>query len=800
MADQTTIMVEQALNGLPPDNQEKPVILIADDSRVVRVSLKKILKNDCQLIEAEDGQQAWELLLEHPHISLIFSELSMPRLDGRSLLNKIRQSEINRIRNLPFIVVTGNKVDAVVRQQLQDSGATEMVRKPFDPASIVSFVNTLVTRQEDESYFILPDEQNQTHFLPGISNQSQFMEGASKELSFAIRNKNELAIALLKIDQFDTISSHYSDPAVEHILLSTAEIIRQHIHPDDTIAYFGEGVYAILRPASNAIGTRYIGRRIIEDLTAKQFYLGETDETVSASIGISAPNIKQGTRLRELLLLAEGRLKAAIDLGGKRVIDKGNDTLTPISTLVDASQDLTTQAITSSKTDAESSVGHRPYQPATERHSAHSESDPAETLKQLADLNKRLDQLADENQDLQAQVDRWRKQSAESEQLRQRVFELESEQQQIQLKLNSLQTENTHFKQRAEVAESEKQQLIESENERTITLKQSSQFYEEENLRLEGLVDALSNRAQKAELANRKSEQLILSLKDNIALLRGQLEQVQAQLSEAKRSPAPERPATPATAASANTASVPLESPSQPLEASDSDLLFDGFPSSGNVVKEKAPVLQIFPKKQSTPRPPKALEPASKNLSIPVYRVEDERQPLPRERRPLSSFNIAMLILFIMLALGCGLIYHYMQATSGTIAVVGDHGSPAASSRDNGVAQPTSQPDKPNTEAKPTIDDAPPSADTSPQEIAARTSIMSVLPQAPSTLTEEAKLEAEQTLRQIAEEEFNQQLHQINDDQKQPDQTQPQSGQAPDGEAVTVPASEIMAENPSDNR
>lgn len=792
-------MAEQAINGLSPDNQEKPVILIADDSRVVRVSLKNILKNDCQLIEAEDGLQAWELLLEHPHIRLIFSDLSMPRLDGRGLLKKIRQSEINRIRNLPFIVVTGNEEDASVRQELQDSGATEMVRKPFDPASIVSFVNTLVTRQDDESYYILPDEQDQTQFLPGITSQSHFMENASKELSFAIRNKNELAVALLKIDQFDAISSHYSDPAVEHILLTTAEIIRQHIHPDDTMAYFGEGLYAILRPASNAIGTRYIGRRIIEDLTAKQFYLGETDDTVSASIGISAPEIKHGTRLRELLLLAEGRLKAAIDLGGKRVIDRGNDTLTPVSSILDSSQDLTTNSVISSKSETESSAAQRPSQAATSHQSTHGESDPVDALKQITDLNKRLDQLAEENKDLLAQVDRWRKQSAESEQLRRRVFELESEQQQMQLKLNDLQAESTRFKERAELAEHEKQQLIDSDEERTATLKQANQFYEEENLRLQGQIDALSNRAQKAELANRKSEQLNLSLRDNIALLRGQLEQVQEQLAAAKRTPPPAPPAQPAPPANAAQAvqidepSDAVDTPSHHSKMTDSDLLFDGFPSNEAVRQEKAPVVSIFPGKQSAPILPetkteKGFEPALKNLSIPVYRVEDERPPLPKERKPLSSFTIATLILVILIALGGGLIYNYMHQTSEQIAVGETSDATAAASTENALPQTD------RTETKSAASRTP----ASEQDEGTRTSVTSDTPQAAFGLGEEAKLEAELTLRQIAEEEFKQQLSQINDGEKQQLQSPSQSLQQSTDEIVAAPAARNQADNPFD--
>lgn len=782
-------MAEQAINVSSTDTDEKPVILIADDSRVVRVSLKNILKKDCHLIEAEDGQQAWELLLEHPHVQLIFSDLSMPRLDGRGLLKKIRQSEITRVRNLPFIVVTGNEENSDIRRELQESGATEIVTKPFDPASIISYTNTLASKQESESYFILPDEDHQTELLPGISSQSNFMEVASKELSFAIRNKNELAIALLKIDRFDSISHHYSGPAVEHILLATAEIIHQHIHPDDTMAYFGEGLYAILRPASNAIGTRYIGRRIIEDLVAKQFYLGETDDAVSASIGISAPQIKHGTRLRELLLLAEGRLKAAMDLGGNRVIDKGNDTLTPVSFVPDSSQDsanqssLFTQPITSGAISSQQAAEEIASAPSNQL-SSEELGQPGEAAKQIAELQKQMEQLSHDNKDLQSQVERWRKQSAESEQLRQRVFELESEQQQMQLKLTDLQTDNHQLHLQSEATEQEKQLLIENDEERLATLKQANQFYEEENLRLEGQLDALNNRAQKAELAYRNAEQLNTSLKDNISLLRGQLEQIQQQLSEAQHQAVNSAPKPEHQTESVDSKQEPADSHISSLnEPTESELIFNGFPSTTEgTPREKAPVLQIFPEKDPTPAPmakPVPVEPKQPEpLSIPAYRTNDEK--LPRERRSLSSFAIASLILLILLGLGSSYLYRYLQQTPEVVA--------------QNLIEESQTPAEQNTQSEIKGDTNLVSSQT---DTAASSSSTSVTPDTqPSPvptsdiISEEAKLQAELTLRQMAEEEYNQQLLQINGTSQpsnMPEETQQYQSEEADSEQPLNP-------------
>lgn len=806
-------MAQYALDENAMNPQEKPVILIADDSRVVRVSLKNILKNDCRLIEAEDGQQAWEELLETPSIRLIFSDLSMPKLNGRELLQKIRNSEITRIRNIPFIVVTGNEQESGTRDELQDLGATEVISKPFDPASIVNFVSTLVSRQERESYMLLPEEEKQTEALPGVINQKDFMVNASKELSFAIRNKNELAIALLRIDQFDQLESHYSEPAIEHILLTTAEVIRQHIHPDDSMAYFGEGLFAMLRPASNAIGTRYIGRRIMEDLRSKQFYLGESEDVVSVSIGISAPQIKPGIRLRELLLLAEGRLKAAMDLGGNRVIDKGNDTLTPVGLASDSLQGQSPDTDQSTNLHSDSiNTSHLRLDSEPSRLDMQASVKHEELAQKLERAQSQLESLTHENKELQNQIARWREQSGESEQLRHRVFELESEQQHMQLKLNELFNNNSALQKRAMDAESAHQQLLESEEEKSITLKQANQFYEQENIRLEGQLEALNNRAQKAELAQRKSEQLVISLKDNIKLLRAQMEQIQHQLVEAQEQATAQPASTPVQSEQdrphidINTQPV-LDEETYLETRADSNLLIDGFPSSKPLLPEKepAPVVQLFaePTKPEGRKNPQKSEKIQERLetpndrptpSIPLYRPEPPKKF--KEPRSLSPFAIASLILLVLALLGGGYLYLYWdkghEATTPVTAT-----AKTVTEADNRTASEKTTSPKP-AESKSSQPAQPQSAGVS-AEAETAASVPSPSNNSLSTLLtdEKARLQTELTLRQLAEEEFKQRLQKV--DQGDATPTLPVEYENSTNEAVatepppTLPAVDLVS-------
>ena len=132
---------------------ENPTLLIVDDSRLMRHALKKILSADFNLVEATDGEEAWAMLQTEPRIQAVFSDLSMPNLDGYGLLERVRTSGESRISSLPFIVITGKEGDdASLRAEAQALGANEIVCKPFKSEEIIGM--TIM--------FLSPDGGNDT--------------------------------------------------------------------------------------------------------------------------------------------------------------------------------------------------------------------------------------------------------------------------------------------------------------------------------------------------------------------------------------------------------------------------------------------------------------------------------------------------------------------------------------------------------------------------------------------------------------------------------------------------------------
>lgn len=178
-----TTEVEKAGN-----NQNKPTILIVDDSRVVRVSMKKILGDLYNVIEAEDGEDGWIKIRSHDDIRCVFTDFSMPELDGFGLLGRIKASSNTRIQSLPVILVTGNEDDDSIRAKAKQGGFSEVVIKPFKPGEI---------RQCVGRYF--PELQQEPAKAPPATDAVEIMR---KEIE---RLKTQNAAFLSRAEQAERI-------------------------------------------------------------------------------------------------------------------------------------------------------------------------------------------------------------------------------------------------------------------------------------------------------------------------------------------------------------------------------------------------------------------------------------------------------------------------------------------------------------------------------------------------------------------------------------------------------------------
>ena len=124
-------------------------VLVVDDNQINRHILRQILKDVYQIIEAENGQVALDILSKNDvEISAVLLDLTMPVMDGYTFLRKVQED--SRIRNIPIIVTTSHSESEKEIEALK-IGAWDFVTKPYNPEIILFRLRNAINRSQLET-------------------------------------------------------------------------------------------------------------------------------------------------------------------------------------------------------------------------------------------------------------------------------------------------------------------------------------------------------------------------------------------------------------------------------------------------------------------------------------------------------------------------------------------------------------------------------------------------------------------------------------------------------------------------
>lgn len=184
---------------LPP----RARVLIADDSRIVRASIAQHIRDRFDVREVTDGEAAWQAILLDASIRVLFTDLTMPKIDGFELLSRIRSSKVQRIRELPVVVISGADEQAEC-QRAAGLGATDFIQKDMNAGDLISRLEVLVklsaTRETlaetqaslESARTVDPDTE--------LLNLVFFDRQVEKLISFSRRNLSDVALICVRIE------------------------------------------------------------------------------------------------------------------------------------------------------------------------------------------------------------------------------------------------------------------------------------------------------------------------------------------------------------------------------------------------------------------------------------------------------------------------------------------------------------------------------------------------------------------------------------------------------------------------
>lgn len=120
---------------------DKLKILVVDDEQRMRKLVRDFLvKQNFEVMEAGDGEEAVDLFYANKDIALIILDVMMPKMDGWQVCREIRAHS-----RVPIIMLTAKSDE---RDELMgfDLGVDEYISKPFSPKILVARVEAILRR------------------------------------------------------------------------------------------------------------------------------------------------------------------------------------------------------------------------------------------------------------------------------------------------------------------------------------------------------------------------------------------------------------------------------------------------------------------------------------------------------------------------------------------------------------------------------------------------------------------------------------------------------------------------------
>ncbi|MDF2790838.1 MAG: sensor hybrid histidine kinase [Neobacillus sp.] len=125
--------------------KNKKILIVDDDIRNVYALTIALENYDMEILVAENGREALEVLKEHPKTDLILMDIMMPEMDGFEAIQHIRK--ISRFETIPIIALTA-KAMKHSREECLEAGASDYISKPINLEQLFSLMQVWLFTKE----------------------------------------------------------------------------------------------------------------------------------------------------------------------------------------------------------------------------------------------------------------------------------------------------------------------------------------------------------------------------------------------------------------------------------------------------------------------------------------------------------------------------------------------------------------------------------------------------------------------------------------------------------------------------
>jgi diguanylate cyclase (GGDEF)-like protein len=295
----------------------RPRVLIVDDSKVVRSTLAKVIRSTFDVREEADGEAGWTAIDGDPAIVAVISDLGMPKLDGMGLLARIRNSPQPRVRDLPFLVISGNEDDDT-RDRARAAGANDFISKSSKGAEAIARIDNLLRLvkakhdlEASADALKVSDDDVMWDRPTGAFTSSYLLTEGGKHYSHAKRHGTGLSAVSFRIDNYSDVEGKVGKAPAEQLLARVAKLVQETLRAEDSVGRMGPALFTALLPSTAAEQAVVFARRLRERLDSARITHGTEAIRIRTSFGVAAMGHDNPGSVEDLLKIAAERLEKA---------------------------------------------------------------------------------------------------------------------------------------------------------------------------------------------------------------------------------------------------------------------------------------------------------------------------------------------------------------------------------------------------------------------------------------------------------------------------------------------------------
>ena len=303
----------------------KQRVLLVDDSKIVRTTLARLIRKSFDVREEANGETGWQAITTDPSIVVVFSDIQMPVLDGFALLERIRQSEDQRIRSMPVIVISGNEDDAT-KKRARAAGANDFITKTTDGTEILSRIDNLLHLVEAKQQLVVNkqalDQTATRDPVTGAFTPHYLVTEGGKHYSHARRHGGPLAVLTFRMDSYGEIAGKVGKTVADQLLAKVAKLVMGTLRAEDSMGRTAEATFTVIFPGTSSQQALNFARRMHEQLEKAQVTYRDQVLKIRTSLGLAALDVDTVSSIEELMKAAQQRLQDAASRKVQRTSDQ----------------------------------------------------------------------------------------------------------------------------------------------------------------------------------------------------------------------------------------------------------------------------------------------------------------------------------------------------------------------------------------------------------------------------------------------------------------------------------------------